>query len=120
MPVHVKKASRIASVGNKPKIIEEYIGRVNTSTEGVSVAHMNSPGGWIEPAQRPSFDEYTVVLRGLLRVEHDGGVLDVRAGEAVIARAGERVRYSTPLEDGAEYLAVCLPAFAPDIAHRER
>ncbi|MGA8117985.1 MAG: cupin [Actinocatenispora sp.] len=101
------------------KVIDEYVGRVNSRTEPVSVAHMTAPGGWTEPAQTPQFDEYTVVLRGTLRVEHDGGVLEVVGGQAVICRAGERVRYSTPTADGAEYVAVCLPAFAPDLAQRD-
>lgn len=100
------------------KVINEYVGRVNSGTEAVSVAHMITPGGWSEPAQAPEFDEYTVVLRGLLRVEHDGGTVDVAAGQAVRSRAGERVRYSTG-DEGAEYVAVCLPAFGPDLAHRD-
>lgn len=119
MPVHVPSPTRITAAGSVPKLIDEYVGRVNTGTAAVSIAHMRSPGGWDEPAQAPEFDEYTVVLKGTLRVEHDGGVLEVRAGEAVIARAGERVRYSTPGEDGAECIAVCLPAFSPDTVHRE-
>ena len=98
------------------KVIKEYVGRVNTGTEPVSVAHMIAPAGWDEPPQTPEFDEYTVVLSGVLRVEHGGEVLEVAAGQAVIARAGETIRYTTT--DGAEYLAVCLPAFAPDLAHR--
>lgn len=119
MPVHIPAPVRVTAAGNKPKLIDEYVGRVSQGEARVSVAHMRSPGGWVEPAQTPAFDEYTVVLRGLLRLEHDGGALDVKAGEAVLARAGERVRYSTPLEEGAEYIAVCLPAFAPDLVHRE-
>jgi len=99
------------------KLVDEYVGRANTGTETLSVAHMRSPGGWTEPAQTPDFDEVTVVLHGSVRVEHDGGTLDVPAGSAVLARAGERVRYSTP--EGAEYVAVCLPAFGPETAHRE-
>ena len=101
------------------KTIDEYVGRVTTGTESVSVAHMVAPGGWDEPAQTPDFDEITVVLRGTVRVEHDGGSLDVAAGQAVITRAGERVRYLAPTPEGAEYVAVCLPAFAPDLAHRD-
>jgi mannose-6-phosphate isomerase-like protein (cupin superfamily) len=101
------------------KVIDEYVGRVNSGEAGVSVAHMIAPGGWVEPAQRPDFDEVTLVLRGCVRVEHDGGVLDVRAGQAVVTRAGERVRYTTPEEDGAEYVAICRPAFSPDAAHRD-
>jgi len=99
------------------KLIDEYVGRASTGTEQVSVAHMRSPAGWEEPGQRPEFDEVTVVLSGAVHVEHDGGVLEVGAGQAVLTRAGERVRYTTP--DGAEYVAVCLPAFAPDTVHRE-
>lgn len=99
------------------KLIDEYVGRASTGTQAVSVAHMRSPAGWEEPGQRPDFDEVTVVLQGAVQVEHDGGVLEVRAGQAVLTRAGERVRYTTP--EGAEYVAVCLPAFAPDTVHRE-
>jgi mannose-6-phosphate isomerase-like protein (cupin superfamily) len=112
MPTHVKTYARIAAAGNKPKLIDEYIGRVNSRTEGVSVAHMRSPGGWLEPGQTPEFEEYTIVLRGILRVSHRGGVLDVHAGQAVIAHAGEWVQYSTPDPEGAEYIAVCIPAFS--------
>jgi mannose-6-phosphate isomerase-like protein (cupin superfamily) len=119
MPIHIPAPAVIESAGNKPKRIEEFFGRVRSGDAGVSIARMTSPGGWLEPAQRPDFDEYTVVLAGLLRVEHDGGTLDVRAGEAVMTRAGERVRYSTPEPEGAHYIAVCLPAFAPDTVHRE-
>jgi uncharacterized cupin superfamily protein len=99
------------------KLIDEYVGRSSTGSEAVSVAHMRSPAGWEEPAQRPEFDEVTLVLAGAVHVEHDGGVLQVPAGSAVLTRAGERVRYTTP--DGAEYVAVCLPAFGPDTVHRE-
>jgi len=116
MPELISGPTRIPVPGGK--IIDEYVGRVNSGTEAVSVAHMWAPDGWEEPAQAPAFDEYTVVLRGTLRVEHDGGVTDVKAGQAIIARAGERVRYSTG-DEGAEYVAVCLPAFGPDLAHRE-
>lgn len=119
MPVHIPAPTRIAAAGNKPKLIDEFVGRVNNGETRLSVARMQSPSGWVEPAQAPEFDEYTVVLRGVLRVESDGGALDVRAGEAVLARAGERVRYSTPGPEGAEYVAVCLPAFAPDTVHRQ-
>jgi len=119
VPVHVPAPTTVESAGNRPKRIDEYFGRVNTRDAGLSVAHMRSPGGWVEPAQRPEFDEYTVVLRGRLHVEHDGGAIDVRAGEAVLTRAGERVRYSTPDPEGAEYVAVCLPAFSPETVHRE-
>jgi mannose-6-phosphate isomerase-like protein (cupin superfamily) len=113
----VEKPTRIPVPGGK--VIDEYIGRVNTGEQAVSVAHMTAPGGWREPAQVPRFDEVTLVLRGLVRVEHSGGVLDVHAGQAVLTRAGERVRYSTPEPDGAEYVAVCLPAFSPDLAGRD-
>jgi mannose-6-phosphate isomerase-like protein (cupin superfamily) len=119
MPVHVQRPTRIAAAGNKPKLIDEYVGRVNSGTSDVSVAHMRSPAGWIEPGQTPAFDEYTVVLKGMLRVTHRDGAFDVRAGEAVIARRGEWIQYSTPEPEGAEYLAVCLPAFGPDIVHRD-
>lgn len=110
---------RIQAAGNKPKLIDEYVGRVNSRTEGVSVAHMRSPGGWQEPGQTPEFDEFTVVLRGMLRVEHRDGALDVRTGQSVIAHRGEWVRYSTPEAEGAEYIAVCLPAFSPATVHRD-
>lgn len=119
MPTFIPGPTRIAAVGTQPKEIEEFVGRVNSSTQGLSVARMRSPSGWVEPAQRPDFDEFTVVFRGMLRVEHDSGALEVRAGQAVIAHAGERVRYSTPEPEGAEYIAVCLPAFSPDSVHRE-
>ena len=118
MPRHIARPTLIAADGEPPKQIEEFVGRVNTETESVSIARMVSPPGWEEPAQTPAFDEYTVVLSGLLRVEHDGGVVDVRAGEAVVTQRGERVRYSTPGE-GAEYIAVCLPAFSPDTVNRD-
>jgi quercetin dioxygenase-like cupin family protein len=120
MPTHVPRPSVIQAAGNKPKIIEEYIGRVNTKTQAVSIARMQSPAGWVEPGQKPAFDEYTVVLKGLLRVTTETGVVDVHAGQAVIAHAGEWVQYSSPEEGGAEYVAVCLPAFSPDTANRDR
>jgi mannose-6-phosphate isomerase-like protein (cupin superfamily) len=119
MPVHIAAPVRVAAAGNKPKLIDEYAGRVSLGEPRVSIARMHSPAGWVEPAQAPEFDEYTVVLRGRLLVEHDGGALEVNAGEAVLVRAGERVRYSTPGEAGAEYIAVCLPAFSPELVHRE-
>ena len=119
MPILIESPTRIEAAGNKPKLIDEYIGRVNSRDEGVSIAHMRSPGGWIEPGQTPEFDEYTIVLKGLLRVEHRGGIIDVRAGQAVIAHGGEWVRYGTPGEQGAEYIAVCVPAFAPATVHRD-
>jgi mannose-6-phosphate isomerase-like protein (cupin superfamily) len=119
MPIHIPAPTRIQSAGNKPKVIDEFVGRVNSAEARLSIARMRSPEGWVEPAQRPEFDEFTLVLSGLLRVEHDGGTLDVRAGEAVVTRAGERVRYGTPEPEGAEYVAVCLPAFSPGTVHRE-
>jgi mannose-6-phosphate isomerase-like protein (cupin superfamily) len=118
-PTLIEKPARVASAGTKPKLIDEYIGRVNSETEGLSVAHMRSPGGWIEPGQTPDFEEYTVVLKGVLRVEYKDGVLDVRAGQAVIAPNGAWVRYSTPEPEGAEYIAVCSPAFTLNAAHRD-
>ena len=119
VPTLVPAPTRIVAVGNKPKAIDEYVGRVTTRTGAVSVAHMQSPEGWVEPGQTPEFDEYTVVLKGLLRVTHRDGVLDVRAGQAVIAHRGEWVQYASPEADGAEYVAVCLPAFSPDTVHRD-
>ncbi len=119
MPTLIPKPTRITSAGNKPKLIDEYVGRINTRTSAASVAHMRSPAGWIEPGQTPAFDEFTIVLKGMLRVEHKTGTLDVTAGQAVIAHAGEWVRYSTPQADGAEYIAVCLPAFSMETVHRD-
>jgi mannose-6-phosphate isomerase-like protein (cupin superfamily) len=119
MPTLIEKPTRITAAGNKPKLIDEYVGRVNSGEAGVSIAHMRSPAGWVEPGQQPDFDEYTLVLRGTLRVEHRGGALDVRADQAVLVRRGEWVRYATPGEEGAEYVAVCLPAFSPDSVHRD-
>jgi mannose-6-phosphate isomerase-like protein (cupin superfamily) len=119
LPKHIEKPTRITAAGNKPKLIDEYIGRVNSQTSALSVAHMRSPGGWVEPGQTPEFDEYTVVLKGMLRVNHSGGSFDVHAGQAVITHAGEWVQYSTPNDEGAEYIAVCNPAFAPDTVHRD-
>jgi ethanolamine utilization protein EutQ (cupin superfamily) len=119
MPTLIEKPTRIEAAGNKPKLIDEYVGRVNSATSAASVAHMRSPSGWQEPGQTPLFDEFTVVLRGMLRVEHTGGSLDVRAGQAVMAHKGEWVRYSTPEPDGAEYIAVCVPAFSPDTVRRD-
>jgi len=117
MPQHIPAPTTIPVPGGK--VIDEYVGRVNSGTEAVSVARMTAPGGWSEPPQVPAFDEVTLVLRGTVRIEHDGGVLDVRAGEAVLTRAGERVRYSAPDEDGADYVAICVPAFSPEAARRE-
>ena len=119
MPELIRAPKVIESAGNKPKVIEEYVGRVNTGGADVSVARMRSPGGWEEPGQTPEFDEYTVVLRGMLRVRTQRETLDVREGQAVITRRGEWVQYSTPEEGGAEYVAVCLPAFSPDTVHRD-
>ncbi len=119
MPTLIPKATTITAAGNKPKRIDEYVGRVNNGEARLSVAHMRSPTGWVEPGQRPDFDEYTVVLGGALRVEHEGGAFDVHAGQGILVRAGEWVRYSSPGADGAEYVAVCLPAFSPDTVHRD-
>ncbi len=119
MPTLIPHPTRITAAGNKPKLIDEYIGRVNSRTSAVSVAHMRSPQGWAEPGQTPEFDEFTVVLKGMLRVEHKGGTIDVPVGQAIITHKGEWIRYSTPEEGGAEYIAVCLPAFSPDTVHRD-
>ncbi len=119
MPTLIKAPTVIAAAGNKPKRIEEYAGRVNSGHAAVSVARMVSPEGWVEPGQRPAFEEITVVLKGMLRVDHDGGSMDVRAGQAVVARPGEWIRYSSPETGGAEYVAICLPAFSPDSVHRD-
>jgi mannose-6-phosphate isomerase-like protein (cupin superfamily) len=119
MVQHVDRPTRIEAHGQPPKVIEEYVGRVNTGTTGVSVARMVSPSGWAEPGQTPEFEEYTVVLRGTLRVETREGVQDVTAGEAIITSAGEWVRYSSPHEGGAEYIAVCAPAFSPETVRRD-
>jgi mannose-6-phosphate isomerase-like protein (cupin superfamily) len=119
MPTLIRQPSRVEAAGNKPKLIDEFVGRVNSGDSNVSIAHMRSPGGWVEPGQAPEFDEFTLVLAGSLRVESRDGVIDVAAGQAVIARRGEWVRYSTPDPAGAEYIAVCLPAFKLDTAHRD-
>jgi len=119
MAIHIAKPTIVQAAGNKPKVIEEFVGRVNSKTDDVSVARMRSPGGWVEPGQTPEFDEYTVVLRGTLRVTTRSGVIDVNAGQAVIAPGGEWVQYSTPGPDGAEYIAICLPAFSPSSVHRD-
>jgi len=119
MPTLIPQPTRIQAAGNKPKLIDEYIGRVNSKTSAASIAHMRSPQGWLEPGQTPEFDEFTIVLKGTLRVTHKGGELDVAAGQAVVAHAGEWVRYSTPNEGGAEYIAVCLPAFSMETVHRD-
>jgi mannose-6-phosphate isomerase-like protein (cupin superfamily) len=119
MPRLIAAPTVIQAAGNKPKRIEEYAGHVNTGHATVSIARMVSPEGWLEPGQRPEFEEITVVLRGTLRVEHEGGTLDVRAGQAVVTSPGEWIRYSTPEPEGAEYIAVCIPAFAPSTVHRD-
>jgi mannose-6-phosphate isomerase-like protein (cupin superfamily) len=119
MPKLITAPAVVKAAGTKPKRIEEFAGRVNSGHSGVSVARMVSPEGWLEPGQRPEFEEITVVLKGLLRVEYDGGALDVRAGQAVVTAPGEWIRYSTPEAGGAEYVAVCLPAFSPDTVHRD-
>jgi ethanolamine utilization protein EutQ len=120
MPTLIPHPTRIESAGNQPKIIEEYVGHVNTATSAISLAHMRSPEGWEEPGQTPEFDEYTVVLRGKLRVQHKSGEMDIAAGQAAIAHRGEWIRYSTPFSGGAEYIALCLPAFSPGNVHRDR
>jgi ethanolamine utilization protein EutQ (cupin superfamily) len=119
MPELIDTPSRVEAAGTKPKLIDEFVGRVNTEEARVSIARMQSPEGWVEPGQRPEFDEWTLVLDGTLSVEHEGGALDVRAGQAILVRGGEWVRYSTPYAGGAEYVAVCLPAFSPDTVHRD-
>ena len=119
MPTLLAEPTRVTAAGNKPKLIDEYIGRVNSKTSALSVAHMRSPQGWEEPGQAPEFDEFTVVLKGTLRVRHKSGEMDVTTGQAVIAHKGEWVQYSTPMEGGAEYIAVCAPAFSMDTVHRD-
>jgi mannose-6-phosphate isomerase-like protein (cupin superfamily) len=119
MPQLISQPTIVAAAGNKPKQIQEFAGRVNSGHSSVSVARMISPQGWQEPGQSPEFEEITVVLRGMIRVEHQGGVLEVRAGQAVVTAPGEWVRYSTPEAEGAEYIAVCLPAFSPSTVHRD-
>jgi mannose-6-phosphate isomerase-like protein (cupin superfamily) len=119
MPELINKPSRVTAAGEPPKLIDEYVGRINTGQAGLSVAHMRSPSGWAEPGQRPEFDEFTIVLRGAVEVEYEGGHLTVQAGQGVHAKPGEWVRYSTPGAAGAEYISVCLPAFAPDTVHRD-
>ncbi len=115
----IQGPTKIEAAGNKPKLIEEFIGRVNSDTAAVSIARMKSPGGWVEPGQTPEFDEYTVVLRGTLHVETKAGTLEVHAGQAVITPGGEWVRYSSPSDEGAEYIAVCLPGVSPATVHRD-
>lgn len=119
MPTIVKEPSTIRAAGNKPKVIEEFIGRVNSKTRAVSIARMRSPSGWIEPGQTPEFDEYTIVLKGTLRATSKINAYDVKEGEAIIAHAGEWIQYSTPGSDGAEYIAICVPAFSLEAVHRD-
>jgi quercetin dioxygenase-like cupin family protein len=119
MPKLIFKPTIVAAAGNKPKIIQEFIGRVNSSTDQLSIAKMTSPAGWEEPGQTPEFDEYTLVLKGMLRVETKESVFNVNAGQAILTYAGEWIRYSTPNPEGAEYVAVCLPAFSPETVHRD-
>lgn len=119
MPKLIARFTEVPAAGEPPKIIREYVGHLNSGEGRVSVAHMTSPKGWVEPGQRPEFDEYTVVLRGAMVVEHEGGSLEVKAGQAVLTKAGEWVRYQTPGDDGADYISVCLPAFTPATVHRD-
>ena len=119
MPLLISKPTRIEAAGNKPKLIEEFIGRVNSNTSSLSVAKMKSPSGWVEPGQTPEFDEYTIVLAGCLTVETRDQVLEVNAGQAIVTYAGEWIRYSSPHPEGAEYVAICLPAFSPETVHRD-
>ena len=119
MPKLIEKPAVVQAMGNKAKVIDEFVGRISTGTDAVSVARMHSPAGWKEPGQTPEFDEYTVVLSGMLRVESKSETIDVRAGQAVMTRAGEYVRYSTPDAEGADYIAVCVPAFSSDTVHRD-
>lgn len=119
MPKHIAQPAIVKAAGNKPKIIEEYVGRVNSGTNPVSIARMKSPSGWVEPGQTPEFDEYTVVLKGMLRVTTHEGTMDIHAGQAVMTTRGEWVQYSTPGPEGAEYVAICLPAFSMDLVHRD-
>ena len=119
MPTIIEKPSIVSAAGNKPKVIEEYVGRVNSKTEALSIARMKSPRGWIEPGQRPEFDEYTVVLRGMVEVKTEKETLQVKAGSAVIVQRGEWVQYSSPSPEGAEYIAVCCPAFSVETVHRD-
>jgi ethanolamine utilization protein EutQ (cupin superfamily) len=120
MPTLIPSPSVVEAAGNKPKIIREFVGRVNSATTGLSIAQMQSPAGWIEPGQRPEFDEYTLVLGGMLRVRSETGTIDVHPGQAVLASAGEWVQYSTPGSSGADYVSVCIPAFSPQLVHRDQ
>jgi ethanolamine utilization protein EutQ (cupin superfamily) len=119
MPTLIPNPTVVEAAGNKPKLIREYVGRVNSDTLGVSIAHMQSPSGWVEPGQKPEFDEYTLVLKGTVRLQTDSQMLEVKAGQAVLVAKGEWVQYSTPDGDGAEYVSVCIPAFSPDLVHRD-
>jgi mannose-6-phosphate isomerase-like protein (cupin superfamily) len=119
MPVKIDSPIIIAATGNKPKIIQEFIGKVNSKTDALSIAKMISPGGWVEPGQTPGFDEYTVVLKGMLRVTTKDDILDIHAGQCIITNKGEWIQYSTPGNEGAEYIAVCIPAFSPETVHRD-
>ena len=119
MPVIINKPTIIEAVGNKPKVIEEYFGRVNSKTESVSIAKMTSPQGWVESGQRPEFDEYTIVLKGTLQVKTEKEIINVKAGSAILTKKGEWIQYSTPYEGSVEYVAICLPAFSPDTVNRD-
>jgi mannose-6-phosphate isomerase-like protein (cupin superfamily) len=119
MPIKIKAPTIITAAGNKPKKIEEFVGRVNTNTESLSIARMVSPSGWVEPGQQPEFDEYTLVLKGMLKVETENETFEIEAGEAIITNKGDWIKYSTPGPEGAEYIAVCLPAFSPDTVKRD-
>ena len=120
MPILIAKPQIIEAAGNKPKIIEEFFGRVNSKTTELSIAKMKSPQGWVEPGQRPDFDEYTVVLKGTLQVKTESEIINVKAGSAILTKKGEWIQYSTPFEDGAEYVAICFPAFSPETVHRDQ
>jgi mannose-6-phosphate isomerase-like protein (cupin superfamily) len=119
MPRLIESPTRIQAAGTKPKQIEEHIGRINSGHDSVSVAHMVSPEGWVEPGQRPEFEEITVILHGRVKLEYEGGALEASAGQSIVSAPGEWIRYSTPFPGGAEYIAICLPAFSPDIVHRD-
>ena len=119
MPIIIKSPTIIEAAGNKPKIIEEFFGKVNSQTSEISIAKMTSPQGWIEPGQRPEFDEYTIVLNGILQVKTEKEILDVKAGSAILTKKGEWIQYSTPYDGSVEYIAVCLPAFSPDTVNRD-
>lgn len=120
MPTFIEKPTKIEENGDKTKIVEEYIGLANSNTEGVSIAHMNAPAGWIDVGQCPEFNEFAIVLKGVLRIEYGGGVMDVNVGQAVIVQKDERIRYSTPSQEGVEYISVCVPAFSPQKVHKEK